>query len=277
MDKASWYNTQRLWIIGLIILLGTLLVFILVRPGHFEEMVSQGGDQKIKFWEAPDTTLIPKTKDGDRIRYGRDLIARTSYYLGPHGKVVQISNGMNCQNCHLEAGTKPFSNNYGSVASTYPKFRPRSGRVESIEKRINDCLERSLNGKALDSLSHEMRAMVAYIGWLGQQVPKGQKAEGSGLAPLNWMTRAADPAAGKVLYLQKCQICHGNQGEGLKISSDGFYIYPPLWGENSFNSGAGLYRISNFAKYIRINMPNGATIQKPFFQKLRPGTSLPML
>ena len=37
------------------------------------------------------------------------------------------------------------------------------------------------------------------------------------------------------------------------------YIYPPLWGKNSYNIGAGLYRISNFAKYVKYNMPLGTT------------------
>src|SRR5687767_8813176 len=36
-------------------------------------------------WQAPDSNTIPHTTSGDQIRYGRDLIARTSYYLGPKG------------------------------------------------------------------------------------------------------------------------------------------------------------------------------------------------
>jgi len=41
------------------------------------------------------------------------------------------------------------------------------------------------------------------------------------------------------------------------------YTYPALWGKNSFNDGAGLYRISNFAKYIKYNMPLGVTHRNP--------------
>ena len=82
-------------------------------------------------WQAPDSNSIPHTAAGDQVRYGRDLIARTAYYLGPKGKVAHISNGMNCQNCHLAAGTKPWGNNYSAVASTYPRYRDRSGTVES--------------------------------------------------------------------------------------------------------------------------------------------------
>jgi len=218
---------------------------------------------KFTLWQAPDTLGIPHDELGQQIRYGKELIAHTARYLGPKGSVMQISNGMNCQNCHLDAGTKPFGNNYGSVASLYPKFRARSGSMESIEKRVNDCLERSLNGKSLDSLSKEMRAIVSYMRWVGKDVMKGTKARGSGLYDLHYLNRAADTIKGKSLYESKCTVCHGKTGEGLKHASGGEYVYPPLWGDNSFNSAAGLYRISNFAEYVFANMPQGATYAKP--------------
>src|SRR6516225_1175414 len=100
-------------------------------------------------WHAPDSLSIPKTEEGRLISYGRELIKHTSIYLGPKGKVMHTTNGMNCQNCHLEAGTKFFGNNYSAVAATYPRLRDRSGMVESVEKRVNDCIERSLNGTSI--------------------------------------------------------------------------------------------------------------------------------
>jgi thiosulfate dehydrogenase len=170
---------------------------------------------------------------------------------------------MNCQNCHLDAGTKTFGNNYGAVASTYPKLRARSGNVESIEKRVNDCFERSLNGEALDSSSREMRAIISYIQWLGSDVEKGEVPKGSGLVKMEVLERAADPARGKELYDTQCVVCHGKNGEGLKLPDGSGYQFPPLWGEHSYNHGAGLYRISNFAQFIRTNMPLGATFENP--------------
>ncbi len=248
----------------LVLLLAFTTILLFVNPSIFQEQqIASTENKKPHLWIAPDTATIPKNKEGNIIRYGRDLIARTSYYLGPQGTVMNISNGMNCQNCHLEAGTKPFGNNYGAVASTYPKFRARSGGLESIEKRVNDCLVRSLNGNSLDSLSKEMLAMVAYIKWLGKDTRKGEKVQGAGLVEVAWLARAANPIKGKLIYLQKCQICHGFSGEGQRLTANSRYIYPPLWGENSFNTGAGLYRISNFARYIRANMPNGATFENP--------------
>jgi thiosulfate dehydrogenase len=214
-------------------------------------------------WVAPDTLTIPDDAQGKLIKYGRALIANTAYYLGPKGIIQHTSNGMNCQNCHLDAGTKPFGNNYSAVASTYPKFRERSGKLEDIYKRINDCFERSLNGKALDTMSNEMQAIKSYILWLGKDVIKGEKPKGAGLTELTFTDHPADPKKGKLIYIQKCLSCHAANGEGKMNSNNITYQYPPLWGVNSYNIGAGLYRLSRFAGYVKSNMPFGVTYDSP--------------
>ena len=105
------------------------------------------GDGK-DYWQAPSEDEMSKQANAEQLLYGKELIAHTANFLGPKGSVAQITNGMNCQNCHLKAGTQPWGNNYGSVASTYPKYRARSGGIEDVYKRVSDCFERSLNGKA---------------------------------------------------------------------------------------------------------------------------------
>ncbi len=215
------------------------------------------------YWQAPDPNTLTDPNLKKQVLYGKELIAHTAVYLGPKGSVRPLTNGMNCQNCHLDAGTRVFGNNYGSVASTYPKLRARSGQVEDIYRRVNDCVERSLNGQPLDTVSDEMQAIRAYITFLGTDVPKGQKAAGSGFKPLDYLDRAADPMAGKPLFEQKCQVCHQASGEGLLDPAGNAYTYPPLWGPHSYNDGAGLYRVSNFARYIKYNMPLGATHDHP--------------
>lgn len=215
------------------------------------------------FWMAPDVNAITDASLKAQIEYGKDLIAHTAKYLGPNGSVAQMTNGLNCQNCHLNAGTKVYGINYGSVASTYPKLRARSGSVENIYKRVNDCFERSLNGQALDTTSKEMQAIVAYINFLGSNVEKGKKAEGSGFKDLGYLERAADPKKGKLVYETKCQSCHQPGGNGLLNPDKTEYSFPPLWGTASYNDGAGLYRLSNFAKYVKYNMPQGASHESP--------------
>jgi thiosulfate dehydrogenase len=212
-------------------------------------------DAANKTWLPPDSTKIPATPEGDLIRYGRELVAHTAIYLGPTGKVMQISNGMNCQNCHLKSGKKAFGNNYAGVAATYPKFRARSGAIESIEKRVNDCIERSLNGKTLNENSREMKAFVSYISWVGSEVTKGSYPKHAGIAELPLLDRAADPGKGKLVFDEHCSRCHGINGEGLKAENGIEWKYPPLFSAASYNVGAGLYRLSRFAGYVKLNMP----------------------
>ncbi|WP_144606519.1 c-type cytochrome [Algoriphagus algorifonticola] len=226
-----------------------------VKPKYLEDPAGM--------WMAPDWSKVELEPNAEEIKYGRDLIANTAEYLGPNGKVRKMSNGLNCQNCHLQAGTVPLGNNYSAVASTYPKVRSRSGKSEDIPKRINDCFERSLNGGILESDSREMVAMVAYMNWVGKDVPKGEKPKGVGLYEVPLLDRAADPEKGKSIYINQCQSCHGQEGQGLAKQDGSGYIYPPLWGSNSYNQGAGLFRLSRFAGYVRANMPLGATFENP--------------
>ena len=209
----------------------------------------------------PDIYELTNSEADKGIRYGKDLIENTSEYFGARGSIAAISNGLNCQNCHRESGTKLFTNNFLRVASTYPKFRERSGRSESVEWRINECMQRSLNGEMLDSLSKEMRAMVAYIKWTGKNVQKNVKGEGAENKELSFLERAANPKTGAAIFVSKCSSCHGAEGEGLLIS--GAYKNPPLWGEHSYTVSAGMYRITKLAAFVKSNMPLGATYKNP--------------
>jgi len=213
-------------------------------------------------WQGPDSAALPPGPSGELIRYGQELIARTALYFGPAGSISRKQNGMNCQNCHLKAGTQPWGNNFGGVGSTYPKFKERRGAVENISQRISDCFERSLNGEAPDSASKEVGAMIAYMQWLGADVPKGEKPAGSGIVAIPYLEREADASKGKQLYAVKCQRCHGAEGEGRKDKDGRNYVFPPLWGEHSYNTGASLYRLSRLAGFIQTTMPFGVDYRK---------------
>lgn len=246
-----------------LLIIGLMTVLIAGRGNISAQAITNASQPKPAYWHPPGDDQIPTGEAGKQIRYGRELIAHTAQYLGPAGSVRHISNGMNCQNCHLDAGTKVLGNNYSAVFSTYPKFRDRSGSVETVVKRISDCFERSLGGKGPDSSSREMKAILAYMAWLGTGVSVGSRPDGAGLAKLPYLDRAADPANGRLVYSAKCQSCHGMKGEGIKVPGSAQYTYPPLWGPHSYNDGAGLYRLSGFAGYVKNNMPFGATYQTP--------------
>ena len=251
-----------------------IIIIVIVIVALTEIMKAIKPSDKQAFNTKPeDSTWIPPSlftdnllegEEREMVIYGEDIIANTSRYFGPHGSVAPITNGMNCQNCHLNAGKKNWGNNYSVVFSSYPKFRDRSGATETIYKRVSDCFERSLNGTAPDSTSREYKAIYSYIKWLGKDVKKGEKPVGSGIEKISYMDRAADPVKGKGIYTAQCQSCHGANGEG-QLSLNGInYEYPPLWGQHSYNDGAGLFRLSNFAGYVKSNMPfNQATHSNP--------------
>lgn len=214
-------------------------------------------------WKAPDESSIPKEKYGDMIRYGKDLLAHTSKYFGPDGTVAAISNGMNCQNCHLDGGTRIYGNNYASFISSFPKRLGRSGKVEPASARIAECFNRSLNGKVPDTSGKEIQAMLAYMKWVGQGVKKKEKLFGNATEKLAYLNRPASPDNGQIVYNGKCQSCHGANGEGVLAAYKKTYTYPPLWGKNSYSDGAGMYRITNFAGFVKNNMPFGSTYENP--------------
>jgi len=216
------------------------------------------------FWVGTNKNQIAfNTPQGDTVWYGHELIANTAFYYGPKGIISHTANGMNCQNCHLQGGTLPLANNFGKVYATYPQYRARNNAVQTIYGRITDCFERSLNGTAPDTSKPAMRAMYAYIKWLGNDVPKGKSPAGTGVARLPYLNRAANPVEGQMIYTASCSSCHGNNGQGQLSAAGTGYTYPPLWGPNSYNDGAGLYRIGSFAGYVKNNMPFGSTYKAP--------------
>jgi thiosulfate dehydrogenase len=261
---------RLLWMVIALVCVIAVTPFVIyytaqVEADPHEELITASAIKQdaVVYWIASDIHAIEDTALQNLVAYGEELIKHTAVYLGPHGAVSQTTNGLNCQNCHLDAGTKVFGNNFGSVASLYPKFRARSGAIESIYKRVNDCVERSLNGKQLDTNSKEMLAIEAYIVFLGSNVKKGEKANGSGLKDIVYLDRASDPKNGAEVYKLHCERCHQANGQGELNAEGTEFTYPALWGNNSYSDGAGLYRISNFAKYVKCNMPFEVTYQTP--------------
>lgn len=121
-----------------------------------------------------------------------------------------------------------------------------------------------MNGKALPADSREMKAMLAYIQYISTGVPVGKAIEGRGSAALPLLSRAADPARGAKVYAEVCAACHQANGQGKRKEGKGAgYEFPPLWGPDSFNNGAGMHRLIASASFIRANMPVGTTYEAP--------------
>jgi thiosulfate dehydrogenase len=207
---------------------------------------------------------------GRTVRYGRDLITKTYALIGP--EVADAShrysgNNLACESCHLEAGTKKFGLPFQGVYADFPNYRARSGAVGTIEGRLNACMTRSMNGSALALDSPQMTAIVAYLKFLSTGRSVGAPTPGRGAGRMAEMKRAADPVRGKAIYAQTCAACHGENGQGQRagrVGDGGGYSIPPLWGDDSFNDGAGMNRLISAANFIQNNMPVGSTWQQPF-------------
>jgi thiosulfate dehydrogenase len=146
--------------------------------------------------------------------------------------------------CHLDEGRRAQGTWVG-VYGRYPQYRSRSGTVELIEDRVNDCFRRSLNGRALDPTGRDMRDIVAYLAFLSRGVSAGAPAPAA-RSPFD--TLIPDTAAGGRVFASTCAVCHGANGEGTTVA-------PAAWGSRSFNIGAGMARRLTAAAFIRVNMP----------------------
>lgn len=205
----------------------------------------------------PDTSTIPHDQFGDAVRYGRELLLHTAQYLGPNGTVGHyLGNKMNCTNCHLDAGTRPYGLNFFSTHARYPQYRGRENAILTLAERVNNCVERPHNGTPLPLDSKEMVAMVCYMKWISQNVPVGHHVSGDDGIELKMPDRPASPQKGAEIFAARCASCHGKEGQGLMSPDSTTYTYPPLWGMDSYQAGSSMHRIIKAARFIKANMPD---------------------
>lgn len=194
----------------------------------------------------PSMDDVPEGPLGESIKYGEKLINETNTVADEY-----VGNNLSCASCHANGGTSKENAPLIGLTSVYPDYRPREGQVYTLEDRINGCMIRSMNGKEFAYDSEEMRAMMAYLHYLSKDIPGG--------AEMPWRA-AKEPKQypvpsvedGEKVYAQSCASCHAVDGSGT-----GANIGPAVWGENSFNDGAGMSRFAKMAGYVQKNMPKG--------------------
>ncbi|TSE20977.1 Thiosulfate dehydrogenase [Tepidimonas alkaliphilus] len=232
---------------------------------HAQTPATQAPKLKLEQIQPTPVEQLPDDHLGRLIRYGKELTERTFAYIGPEVKdpaMRYAGNNLACASCHQAAATKEYAMPWLGVAATFPQYRAREDDISTLQDRINGCMERSMNGKPLPWDSREMRAFVAYITHLSKGVPIGAEIEGLGTVTTRMPNRRANPEAGAKVYAAKCASCHGEDGQGRRVGQPGDaqgYLFPPLWGPDSFNTGAGMNRLAMATRFVYANMPLGAS------------------
>jgi thiosulfate dehydrogenase len=205
-----------------------------------------------EYFVPPYVEDIPDNKYGELVKMGRDIFVNTQVY----GKRY-VGNGLNCSNCHLSEGRKANAAPLWGAYGMYPMYRVKNREVVTFQERIQDCFKYSLDGIAPTVDSPEMEALTAYAHWLSTGVPVGVALPGRKFTTVN-RTRTPSKENGEIIYKTQCAMCHGKDGLGYK-HEDGRpgYMFPPLWGPDSFNRAAGMNKVRTAAQFIKANMPLG--------------------
>src|ERR1700704_5336765 len=164
-----------------------------------------------QIWTVPEIGALPNDAFGQMVRRGRDLVTATYAHVGPEVADPAkrfAGNNLACANCHLQAGTKKFGIPLFGLYWMFPEYTGRGGGEITLEERLNSCMTRSMNGRAMPADAPEMQAMVAYIKFLSTGVPPGEVLPGLGVGKMPELDRPADPARGQAIYASNCVACH---------------------------------------------------------------------
>jgi len=198
----------------------------------------------------PPESSIPDNEFGKAVRQGEQIFLHT-----PQMASKFVGNNLTCASCHLDAGRRPDSAPMWAAYVVYPAYRAKNGHVNTLAERLQGCFRFSMNGKPPPADDPTLTALQTYMFWLASKAPTGVKLQGQGYRKLPPPPQPADYVRGKAVYAQYCAVCHGEQGQGQKHGRH--WVFPALWGPDSFNWGAGMHQIGNAAGFIKANMPLG--------------------
>jgi len=205
----------------------------------------------------PDYEAIPEGPFGDAVRRGERIFRETQTYAADY-----VGTAHNCDNCHLDGGRRPNSAPMWAAWGMYPDYRKKNDRINSMEDRLRGCFVYSMNasaskaGEAPPPGDPILQDLQAYMRWMAAEMPVGREMPGRGYPALAKPESAPSASAGALVYAEKCALCHGDDGQGGTLKS-GDALFPPLWGHNAYNWGAGMHRTNTAAGYIQANMPLG--------------------
>lgn len=270
MEKFSTLVKTIIYLFGAVTaIIVVLFIGVFIYKSDPKKFIKNKVSEVIPEWSPRDLEVAISEGFGDsEVEYGYHLITNSPNMMGPGAedpKMRYAGNNLACANCHLESGTKPGSASWVGITERFPQFSNRSNKESTLKDRVNGCMERSMNGQKLPDDSREMKAILAYMNWLSDDVPEERKGEFKGFPAIEIPDFPVNLETGAALYQVECVSCHGQEGQGVKKTGAGNgYLYPPLWGEDSYNDGAGMHRVITAANFIKGNMPFGeATRDNP--------------
>ena len=237
----------------------------------------------------PGWDKLPEGEFGEKVLRGYRAFVDTQE-LSPQ----YVGNGLNCVNCHSDAGRKENAAPLWAAYMSYPAFRSKNNKINSFEERMQGCFMYSMNGTAPDYGADTLVDLSAYAYWLAQgtltgedfdpadmpipsdeDLVKGGKRDdfpfmqayldnggskepelhGRGYPKIDEPELEPSRERGAEVFAQECSVCHGENGEGQKVGDR--YVFPPLWGPDTYNWGAGMQRVNTAAYFIKHNMPIG--------------------
>ena len=201
------------------------------------------------YHQVPDWGNVPEEHFAEAVKRGYSIFMN-SQQLKQSGAV---GNGLNCTNCHLSGGRLANSAPMWAAYVSYPAYRGKNKKVNTYEDRLQGCFAYSMNGKPPEAVSQTILDLTAYSYWLATDAKVNAKIAGRGFPKLEQPELKPEFVRGEVVYAAQCALCHGDNGEGRKV--DNRYVFPPLWGKDSYNWGAGMHKISGAANFIKANMP----------------------
>jgi thiosulfate dehydrogenase len=210
-----------------------------------------------QMFQPPSENTIPDGPAGDAIRRGKAIFVNTASNAGDF-----VGNGLACASCHLDSGRRADSAPMWAAWVAYPKYRSKNKQINTMEDRIKGCFTYSMNAQASKSggpppAGHDVyKDLETYMHWLATGAPTGTSMPGAGYPELTKTTLGYDRERGRKVFEARCAVCHSVDGAG-QTDINGRTVFPPLWGPNSYNWGAGMARVNTAAGFIKANMPLG--------------------
>jgi thiosulfate dehydrogenase len=221
------------------------------KPQAMKVVASAPAEPAQKAVFAPSERPIPDDDFGKVVAQGQRIFNDPATYAKAY-----VGNELRCASCHLDQGRKPGSAPMWAAYVSYPAYRAKNHHVNTFAERLQGCFRFSMNGKAPPLGDPVLVALETYSYWLAQGAPLDSKIAGRGYTKIAKPAQTPDYHRGEAVYQARCALCHAADGSGQR-ARNGAPGFPALWGDTSFNWGAGMGSIKNAASFIKGNMPLG--------------------